>query len=290
MTVGAPSNTIDAAYRLLTRAVGRPYSVRVIRPARRRFVVLFIVTAVLAVGAFYGVRLVTGPDCAVRLADGSTVGLSRVEAMSVTTVLAVGSRTGTAPAVIARAVANVRRVQADDRVSPSRAAELVFQPASPAGTESAAIVDALTARRPALSCDASRADTPEQRLGTNGLTPRAGRALASMRATFGDLPVGGFSPRGVTSGHIEGSAHYEGRAVDVFFRPVRDANRSRGWVLAQWAVAHADRLGVGTVIYDERIWSSRWPLDQWRTYRHPDGPTDDPVLLHRDHVHVEVLG
>ncbi len=76
--------------------------------------------------------------------------------------------------------------------------------------------------------------------------------------------------------------------MDVFFRPIGPENRRRGWLLAQWLVAHAERLQLATVIFDQRIWSSRQSLLGWRDYQHPDGPTDNPILLHQDHVHLDV--
>ncbi len=51
--------------------------------------------------------------------------------------------------------------------------------------------------------------------------------------------MGGFAPGGVSSGHSPGSAHYEGRAVDVFVRPVTVPNRQHGWAVAQYLVANA---------------------------------------------------
>ena len=122
-----------------------------------------------------------------------------------------------------------------------------------------------------------------------GLTPRADGVRASMREVFGKQILGGFSPRGVTSGHIEGSAHYEGRAVDIFFRPVTRDNQRLGWQQALWAVAHAERLDLATVIFDRRVWTGRRSLQGWRDYRHPSGETDNPVLMHEDHVHVDVV-
>lgn len=122
----------------------------------------------------------------------------------------------------------------------------------------------------------------------SGLTVRAAAALAAIRSTFGPLPVGGFDPAGVSSGHMAGSAHYDGRAIDVFFRPVTDDATRHGWALAQWAVANADRLGVTTVIYDGRLWTAARSAAGWRTYDPPGGPTDNPTLLHIDHVHVDV--
>ena len=49
---------------------------------------------------------------------------------------------------------------------------------------------------------------------------------------------------GVASGHMEGSAHYEGRAIDIFVRPISAENRQRGWAIAQYLVAQADRLDI----------------------------------------------
>lgn len=122
-----------------------------------------------------------------------------------------------------------------------------------------------------------------------GLTPRADAALADLTASFGKQAVGGFEPRGVASGHMDGSAHYSGRAVDVFFRPVNDENRRRGWALAHYLVAHAKRLDIATVIFDDRIWQSHRSHTGWRDYRVPmSSKGDREILEHRDHVHVDV--
>ena len=53
-----------------------------------------------------------------------------------------------------------------------------------------------------------------------GLTERAAAVRADLARTFGDLALGGFAPGGVSEGHMPGSAHYEGRAIDVFVRPI----------------------------------------------------------------------
>ena len=153
----------------------------------------------------------------------------------------------------------------------------------------AVLAAALTGRVPgALGCAVRLGDAPAQTAGPDGLTPRAEELRAQLRAVFGDVRLGGFAPGGVRSGHVEGSAHYDGRAIDVLFRPVDDRRRREGWTLAHWLVAHADRLHLATVIYDGRIWSARRSAAGWRPYEHPDGPSEDPVLQHRDHVHVEV--
>lgn len=134
-------------------------------------------------------------------------------------------------------------------------------------------------------------DTPvsaSPRLNKRGLTSRADDVRREVTAVFG-LPLGGFAPGGVTSGHMPGSAHYDGRAVDVFVRPITPANTSRGWAVAAYLVAQADRLDIATVIFDGKIWTVSRSEDGWRTYDVPDGATGDrDVLEHRDHVHVDV--
>jgi hypothetical protein len=158
-----------------------------------------------------------------------------------------------------------------------------------------ALASALTGYSPgAFSCVVRDDDVAAEQPGRRGLTPRAAAVADDLEAVFGELPLGGFSPEGVRTGHIEGSAHYDGRAVDVFFRPVNEANKRRGWAVAQYLVAHADRLDVDHVIFDGRIWSSGLRSEQgWREYDAPGDGSDSPetraILEHRDHVHVDVL-
>jgi len=140
----------------------------------------------------------------------------------------------------------------------------------------------------AFSCSVRPASYDSQPVGGRGLTPRAAQLLSELEESFGPQRTGGFAPGGVSEGHVDGSAHYDGRAVDVFFRPVTAGQRQRGWATAQWLVANADRLGVATVIYDSRIWTARRSAQGWREYVPPGGPTDDPTLRHQDHVHVDV--
>ena len=71
---------------------------------------------------------------------------------------------------------------------------------------------------------------------------------------FGTLSLGGFEPGGVSSGHMAGSAHYEGRAIDIFVRPISPENKKRGWAIASYLMAQADRLSINTLIFDDRIW------------------------------------
>lgn len=139
-----------------------------------------------------------------------------------------------------------------------------------------------------FSCSIRAGDYPAEDESPNGLTPRAAAALAAVEDAFGDQSTGGYAPGGVRNGHMDGSAHYDGRAVDLSYRPVSDDSRREGWATAHWLVAHADGLGVATVIFDGRIWTARRSASGWRDYDPPGGPTSDATVMHRDHVHLDV--
>jgi len=152
------------------------------------------------------------------------------------------------------------------------------------------LASALSGNSPgAFSCTVD-ADVEEagDRLRASGLVRRADVVREEVRAVFGDPPVGGFEPGGVASGHMAGSTHYEGRAVDVFVRPINADNNVRGWAIAQYLVAQAARLDVQTVIFDDRIWTARRSDQGWRDYDAPAGANQE-ILEHRDHVHVDVF-
>jgi hypothetical protein len=156
-----------------------------------------------------------------------------------------------------------------------------------------ALASALTGNsRAALWCDVpGDADEADDTIDETGLVSRAAVVRRELETRFGALSLGGFEPGGVSSGHMEGSAHYEGRAIDVFFRPVTDENKKRGWAMASYLVANADRLDVKTVIFDDRIWrAGSWSGDGWGDYRVPSSSGGDRAILeHRDHVHVDVF-
>lgn len=153
------------------------------------------------------------------------------------------------------------------------------------------LASALTGNSPAaFSCTVD--DDVEEagdRLRDSGLVRRADVVRRELLAVFGDLSLGGFEPGGVSTGHMEGSAHYDGRAVDVFVRPVNETTNVRGWAIAHYLVAQAARLDVQTVIFDAKIWTARRSDDGWRDYDAPDRAGDVAVLEHRDHVHVDVF-
>ena len=131
-------------------------------------------------------------------------------------------------------------------------------------------------------------DEGDADLTDSGLTARADDVRADLVELF-DQPLGGFAPGGVSTGHIEGSPHYEGRAVDLFVRPVSPVNRVRGWAIAHYLVSQASRFRVRTVIFDDRIWTAARSDEGWRDYDAPDGPGDRAILEHREHVHVDVF-
>ena len=145
----------------------------------------------------------------------------------------------------------------------------------------------------AFHCTATdEPDGSRRKLDESGLTRRAAAVRDDLQAAFGTQSLGGFAPGGVRDGHMQGSAHYDGRAVDIFFRPVSEDSRNRGWAMAHYLVAQAARLDIRTVIYDGRIWTAGWRSGEgWRRYT-PDtsGKSAETaaVLEHRDHVHVDV--
>jgi hypothetical protein len=154
-----------------------------------------------------------------------------------------------------------------------------------------AIASALSGYSPAaFSCVVHEPDASSQTAQPNGLTARADAVRRDLERAFGDLPMGGFAPGGVSSGHMAGSAHYDGRAIDVVFRPVSSDSKTRGWAVAQYLVANARRLDIEHVIFDGRIWGAgSQSEDGWRPYVAPEGAAGDrAVLEHRDHVHVDV--
>lgn len=150
------------------------------------------------------------------------------------------------------------------------------------------LASALAGHDPAaFSCTVGSPEDSGQSERRNGLTKNANAVLRDVNAAFGAQRAGGFAPGGVDSGHSEGSAHYDGRAVDFSFVPVNAESRRDGWAVAHYLVANAARLKVRTVIYDDRIWTASRSSAGWRDYDAPDGP-NRRTLRHLDHVHVDV--
>ncbi|GAA1588029.1 MULTISPECIES: hypothetical protein [Kribbella] len=153
------------------------------------------------------------------------------------------------------------------------------------------LASALTGQSESVfSCTVNTADVPQETMGRNGLTPRAEAVRKDLARTFGKLSTGGYEAGGARTGHMEGSAHYDGRAIDVFVRPISEANTTRGWAIAQYLVARAKLLNIQTVIFSDKIWTAGGKSDAgWRPYTPPERSGDPKILRHLDHVHVDVL-
>jgi len=188
------------------------------------------------------------------------------------------------------------RVEGYESMRITEAAQLVQRSAFPEAyaeheADARVLASALTGNSPrAFSCvvDDDGRDAPD-RLVESGLTRRADVVRRDVEAAFGELSLGGFAPGGVRAGHQPGSTHYDGRAIDIFVRPVSPLNKQRGWAIAQYLVAQADRLVIQNVIFDDRIWTAGSRSDEgWRDYEPPVRSGDRAILEHRDHVHVDV--
>jgi hypothetical protein len=272
---------------------------------RGRLAITLTVTTLVIVAAFatYAITRTSAsstsggrsapPPCRIDVGR-ATLSWTYEQAMTATTVAAVGRRIGATDNGIATAVSRSLRGRHDYDVVAAAAREVYRTlPATPTPSRrSRAVAAALLGKQgPALTCTVQELPglVAAEPMGASGLTPRAEALRIAMRETFGKQTLGGFAPGGVHTGHIEGSAHYEGRAIDIFFRPINAANQQLGWLQAQWAVSHADLLQVATIIFDRHVWSAERGASGWRDYVYPDGPTENPILLHYDHVHVDVL-
>ncbi|HST73402.1 MAG TPA: hypothetical protein VLK55_13225 [Kocuria rosea] len=240
---------------------------RLLRPLLGLLLVLGLLAGALALlgpGVLDGLRTGAGswpgaPECTVETSQGE-IGLDRQQAKRATTAVALQARGLEAPDTAGIEAAVLQRLAA-----------------GPPGVAGAS-----------LSCRGSAiGELPRQQPGATGLTPRAERLRAAMTEVFGEQSLGGFAPGGVDHGHGAESTHYDGRAVDVFFRPVTEQNRREGWVLAQWLVAHAEDLDVQYVIFDDRFWSAHSARGRWQHYDAPEPGNE--ILRHLDHVHVDVL-
>jgi hypothetical protein len=265
------------------------------RPGRTGAVVATVATisvvglaaaGVWAIGRTIGV---VGPPCHLTTKDGVR-DLSRAEALDATTAALVAQRRSAQPADLAKVLFRIRNGELE-QVGPASATAALKAARTAGAAPAAELAEAralLGYDGPALACGARQGGVGRQAEGKNGLTPRADHVRAGLVTVAGPQKLGGFAPGGVTSGHMEGSAHYEGRAIDVFVRPVSDRNTRRGWTMAHWAVAHAEELQLATVIFSDHIWTARSPAHDWRPYTPPEGPTRNAVLRHLDHVHLDV--
>lgn len=100
--------------------------------------------------------------------------------------------------------------------------------------------------------------------------PHVRKCAEAIRAQFGDLTIGGFA----TTGHIAGSYHYLGQALDVMI-PAK--NRPRlGDAVNAWVKSNAAQYGVIETIWNGEYW----------TPGHGASPTKPPTNPHTTHVHI----
>jgi hypothetical protein len=180
-------------------------------------------------------------------------------------------------------------VEGWQQMSVAEAAQAVERSAHPEAYEkwtghAAALIDELTAE--VLVCDDGLAGTcpPTGLPAEAGLTADAQLVLRCAVKRYDIRDIGGLA----TSGHVPGSDHYTGRAVDLMIDDWQTATGAAfGDQVAAYYVHHAEAFGITYVIWRNRIWSEAHPA--WRPYSHPEGRTD-PTALHMDHLHISVSG
>lgn len=99
--------------------------------------------------------------------------------------------------------------------------------------------------------------------------PHVRAAAVEIEQKFGISNIGGFA----ASGHIPGSDHYTGHALDVM-------TTTQGQQVADWAVANAKRLAVKYVIWNRHIYNIG-SSSGWVAYT--------GTSPHTDHVHISFL-
>lgn len=150
--------------------------------------------------------------------------------------------------------------------------------------EAAQLVERLTSQ--SLDCPTGLAADcpPTGRSVEAGLQPDGVLVVRCAVAHFQIASIGGRA----TSGHIAGSDHYTGRAVDLMIDDwATPAGVAFGDRVAAYFIANAGRFGITYIIWRARIWTTERPY--WRTYTHPSGSAN-PTLLHLNHLHISVTG
>lgn len=126
----------------------------------------------------------------------------------------------------------------------------------------------------------------EKPAGPDRITARMRAVRAAVAAEF-DLPAGSGCYRD-EGGIAGGGEHPLGRACDFMLGPAgrraEGARHDLGRRIAAWAREHAGEYGIWYVIYEQRIWSSRWP-GRGNAAMEDRGSV---TLNHWDHVHISV--
>jgi LysM repeat protein len=157
-----------------------------------------------------------------------------------------------------------------DRIVPGMVLALSgSQPAALVSTASAVTTHAVAAPRATTAAAAVKI--------INSAGPVKPRAQAAANAVVAGVP----GAAGITIGGTRASAkdphgHPSGLALDYMV----GSNRALGDAIAQYQIANWDRLGVGYVIWQQRILTS--PTGTWKAMADRGSATAN----HRDHVHV----
>ncbi|MFI9270533.1 hypothetical protein ACIGXM_07450 [Kitasatospora sp. NPDC052896] len=141
-------------------------------------------------------------------------------------------------------------------------------------TNATLLASALTGRAPAtFTCTVHQFATPDP-------AAPAGDAVSPSSSASGGSAAGGSAAGGAAVQQVGDTVRREfGRAVSAAAVPATggtasaagttlaltpnpavstdgsaDAQTQSGWAVAQWAVAHAQELGIGTVSYDGKLW------------------------------------
>lgn len=121
--------------------------------------------------------------------------------------------------------------------------------------------------------------TEEPRYSLGPVRPQLTRTVNILGPMFDIAVVGGYREQAA-----DPNGHPAGLAAD-FMIPPSAAGRRQGDALAAYAREHATELGIGYLIWRQRIWSQARAEEGWRRMQDRGSET----LNHRDHIHLQVL-
>lgn len=107
--------------------------------------------------------------------------------------------------------------------------------------------------------------------------PITQQAWTFVLSHFGPLVIGGWAGG---TGHIGGSKHYSGLAIDV----MTNDNKALGYRIANYFIANHDRFGVENVIFDGAITNAG---RGWKLVPGSYGDHGNRTANHEDHPHID---
>ncbi|WP_354645038.1 hypothetical protein [Kitasatospora camelliae] len=151
-------------------------------------------------------------------------------------------------------------------------------------TNATLVSSALTGREPAaLSCVVHDLAAPTAEPSPTAAQQPAAQASAAPQPTDVSERVKREFGKVVAVSPVEKAAKDPRSVLALVPQPTASADsgpgatRQVGWALAQWAVAHAQELGLGTVGYDGKVWRVDRPNDGWKAQS--EGAPVDRVLV-----------